>query len=71
MASDTASLIQRSTRLNISDIDFGAFREEPFDAPTLRCLRYMHDIEGHTMCYLRDLLVTRAHKDPELTSFLA
>jgi hypothetical protein len=31
----------------------------------------MHDVEGHTICYLRDLLVTRAHRDAEVTSFLA
>ena len=36
----------------------------------LRCLRYMHDVENHTVCYLRDVLVTRAHRDPEVTSFL-
>ena len=31
---------------------------------------YMHDIECHTICYLRDLLVTSAHRDPEITTFL-
>ena len=36
----------------------------------MRCLRYMHDVEHHTVCYLRDLLVTRAHDDPVITSFL-
>ena len=30
----------------------------------------MHDIELHTICYLRDLLVTSAHRDPEITTFL-
>ena len=30
----------------------------------------MHDVENHTVCYLRDVLVTRAHRDPEVTSFL-
>ncbi len=30
----------------------------------------MHDIEAHTVCYLRDLLVTRAHRDPEVTAFM-
>ena len=30
----------------------------------------MHDVEYHTVCYLRDLLVTRAHDDPEITAFL-
>jgi hypothetical protein len=31
----------------------------------------MHDVEHHTVCYLRDLLLTRAHQDPDVTSFLA
>jgi hypothetical protein len=68
---DTASLVQRSARLQVDDIDFDAFRTDPLDADTLRCLRYMHDVEGHTICYLRDLLVTSAHRDPDVTAFLA
>lgn len=71
MGSDTATLIRRSARLDLDGIDFDAFREQPLDPDALRCLRYMHDVEGHTMCYLRDVLVTRAHKDPEITAFLA
>lgn len=71
MSIDTATLVRRSTRLETDDIDFDAFRTAPLDPGSLRCLRYMHDVEGHTMCYLRDVLVTRAHKDPEITSFLA
>ena len=71
MSTDIDSLIQRSGRLQVDDIDFGAFRDEPLDPATLRCLRYMHDVEGHTACYLRDLLATRAHRDPEITAFLA
>ena len=27
-------------------------------------------LENHTVCYLRDLLLTNAHKDPVVTSFL-
>jgi hypothetical protein len=71
VTTDIGSLIQRSARLSVDDIDFDAFRAQPLDPGTLRCLRYMHDVEGHTACYLRDLLVTRAHRDPELTAFLA
>jgi hypothetical protein len=71
MATDTIHLIERSARLDTADIDYEAFRTTPLDPDTLRCLRYMHDVEGHTMCYLRDVLVTRVHQDPELTAFLA
>jgi hypothetical protein len=71
VGTDIAKLIQRSARLEIDDIDFDAFRTQPLDPNALRCLRYMHDVEGHTICYLRDILVTRAHRDPEVTAFLA
>ncbi len=57
--------------LDDRDIDYDAFLDRPLDDDTLRCLRYMHDIEHHTTCYLRDLLVTSAHDDPAVTSFLA
>src|SRR5688572_6339391 len=56
--------------VDIADIDFERFRTDPLDADTLRCLRYMHDVEHHTSCYLRNLLNTRAHHDPEVTTFL-
>lgn len=56
--------------IDLAGIDFDRFRVEPLDADVLRCLRYMHDVEQHTVCYLRDLLVTRAHLDPEITTFL-
>lgn len=71
MSTDTATLIRRSARLEIEDIDFDSFRCRPLDSASLRCLRYMHDVEGHTMCYLRDVLATRAHRDPDITAFLA
>ena len=56
--------------VELDDLDFDAFRAAPLDESVLRCLRYMHDVEQHTVCYLRDLLVTRAHRDPEITTFL-
>jgi hypothetical protein len=57
-------------RLDLTGVDFDAFRTRPLDDGTLRCLRYMHDVEHHTICYLRDLLVTPAHRDPRVTTFL-
>jgi hypothetical protein len=71
MASDVTTLIRRSARLDVEDLDYRSFAAQALDPDSLRCLRYMHDIEGHTMCYLRDVLVTRAHKDPDVTAFLA
>ena len=53
------------------DLDFGAFADDPLDPDTLRAIEYMHDVELHTICYLRDLLVTPAHNDPDVTTFLS
>ena len=33
-------------------------------------MQYMSDIESHTICYLRDVLVTPSHADPDVTTFL-
>jgi hypothetical protein len=52
------------------DIDFRTFREHPRSPEVLRCLRYLHDVETHTVRRLRDMLVTRADRDPEVTAFL-
>lgn len=60
----------QAAALDVSDLDFDEFRARPLSADVLRCLRYMHDVESHTVCYLRDLLVTRAHRDPSITTFL-
>ena len=57
-------------RLQTDDIDFEAFRDQPLAPDALRCLRYMHDVEAHTSCYLRNLLNTKAHHDPSITKFL-
>ena len=70
MTFDATTFQRHSARLQTEDIDFDVFHDEPLDADALRCLRYMHDVESHTVCYLRDVLVTRAHRDPDITSFL-
>ena len=56
--------------MTLEGIDLHDFVDHPLDPSTLRCLRYMHDVEYHTVCYLRDLLVTPAHRDPTVTTFL-
>jgi len=61
----------RAGRLDLDGIEFGDFRDQPLAPDALRSLRYMHDIEHHTVCYLRDLLLTPAHQDPQITSFLS
>jgi hypothetical protein len=50
-------------RLDYGDLDLrGAFARQPLQPELLRCLRYMHDVEQHTTCYMRNLLNTRAHE---------
>jgi len=71
MPADLESLTSRSRKVDLDGVDFDAFVRTPLDDASLRCLRYMHDVESHTACYLRDLLVTRAHRDATVTAFLA
>jgi rubrerythrin len=65
------SYTARAGRLDLGGIDFDDFRDQPLPRDALRSLRYMHDVEHHTVCYLRDLLLTPAHQDPAITSFLS
>ncbi len=71
MRFDIDDYLSKVAPLDDSDIDYDVFRAQPLDEPSLRTLRYMHDVEHHTTCYLRDLLMTSAHEDPAITSFLA
>ena len=61
----------RVERIRWEDLDLDAFAVDPLDDETLRVIEYMHDVEHHTVCYLRDLLVTPAHNDPAVTTFLS
>jgi hypothetical protein len=65
---DVERYLSRARRLDLEGLDLAGVGVLPEDV--LRCLRYMHDVEGHTVCYLRDLLLTAAHRDPEITAFL-
>jgi hypothetical protein len=58
------------TPIDYRNLDYTAFATRPLSPGALRCLRYMCDIESHTVCYLRDLLVTPSHADPQVTTFL-
>jgi hypothetical protein len=70
MSFDIDAYRRNTMPVEYEDLDYGAFRTRPLSAGALRCLRYMCDIESHTVCYLRDLLVTPSHADPEVTTFL-
>ncbi|MHB1446628.1 MAG: ferritin-like domain-containing protein [Acidimicrobiales bacterium] len=71
MEFDIEAYKTKTERLRWDDLDFGTFRSNPLPEWALRCLRYMHDVEFHTACYLRDLLCSPAHADPDVTAFLS
>lgn len=70
MSFDIDSYRRNTAPVQYDDLDYAAFRARPLSDGALRCLRYMCDVESHTVCYLRDLLVTPSHADPEVTTFL-
>jgi predicted metal-dependent hydrolase len=59
-----------TARLDLDGIAFDAFRDQPLAPDALRVVRFMHDVEQHTACYTRNLLNTKAHLDPEISTFL-
>ena len=70
MAFDLEKFAATSDRVRWEDLDFDTFEEHPLDPATLRALRYMCDVEYHTSCYLRDLLVTHSHRRDEVRGFM-
>jgi hypothetical protein len=68
---DIDSYAARSRALDLSDVDWDDVPRHPLSAEVLRTLRYMQDIEAHTIVCLRTLLFTRALDDPEVATFLA
>src|SRR5579875_1791674 len=70
MAFDIDTFAGTSTKMRWDDLDLDAFRRDPLPERTLRTLRYMCDVEYHTVCYLRDMLVTPSHTDGEVSTFM-
>jgi len=63
--------LARSKAIDLSAIAWSEVPHHPVPAEAIRTLRYMQDIESHTIIYLRSLLATRAIDDPEVAAFLA
>jgi hypothetical protein len=63
--------LSRSRAIDLASIPWERVPEHPLPADAVRTLRYMQDIESHTLIYLRSLLDTRAIDDPEVAAFLA
>lgn len=70
MAFDLETFAETSEPVAWDDLDFDLFEAQPLDADTLRVIRYMCDVEYHTSCFLRDLLVTRSHRRDEARGFM-
>ncbi len=58
---------RRTERLRWDDLDLGRFAVDRLESGALTCVRFMHDVEFHTVCYLRDLLVSPARSGPGLS----
>lgn len=70
VAFDLERFAETSDRVRWEDLDLSLFRSQPLDADTLRSLRYMCDVEYHTSCFLRDMLVTPSHREEAAGGFM-
>jgi hypothetical protein len=70
-AFDIESYVGRSRAVDMSAIAWGDVPRYPVSPEMIRTLRYMQDVESHTIIYLRSLLATRAVDDPDVATFLA
>ena len=70
MVFDIDRFTKTSVRVHWDDLDFEEFRRNPLPPESLRTLRYMCDVEYHTVCYLRDMLVTPSQGDGEVNAFM-
>ncbi|MCW5893707.1 MAG: acyl-ACP desaturase [bacterium] len=61
----------RSRAVDVDDIRWDDVPRTPLRPATVRALRYMQDVEAHTIVYLRQLLATRAIDEPAVATFLA
>src|SRR3989442_8961833 len=68
---DLGTYVSRSRALDLTGIAWDDVPRYPLSPEAVRALRYMQDIETHTIIYLRTLLSTRALDDPEVATFLA
>ena len=71
MKFDIETYKRRTARLDDTDIDYDAFRGAAARrAPRCAASGTCTTSSCTPSCYLRDLLVTRAHDDPDITTFL-
>ena len=68
---DIDAYLARTGALDLTRIEWADVPKYPVSPEAIRTLRYMQDIESHTIVYLRSLLATRAIDDPDVARFLA
>ena len=68
---DIDAYLARTGALDLTGIEWADVPKYPVSPEAIRTLRYMQDIESHTIVYLRSLLATRAIDDPDVARFLA
>lgn len=68
---DLDRYLRASRKLDLDGLDWAAVARHPLRVDEARCLAYMMDVESHTVVYLRDLLSTRAAREPDVTAFLS
>lgn len=68
---DLEKYLRASRKVQIDDLAWDQVREHPLYAGEVRFLRYMMNIEAHTIVYLKELLSTKAIEDAEVTGFLS
>ena len=68
---DLDTYLSRSRAVDLQSVAWDRVLDHPVPPEAIRVLRYMQDIESHTIIYLRSLLDTRVIDDPEVATFLA
>ncbi len=71
MPYDINRLMQLSTAVDISDLDWEYISRVGITDHEARCLRYLSDIESHAILYQEDLLAGHTKLDYELVAFLS
>ena len=68
---DLDKYLRASKKVDLTGVPWDRVGDHPLPPEEARCLAYMMDIESHTVIFLRDLLVTRAAYEPDVTAFLS
>jgi len=68
---DLERFLDLSGAVNVADLDWDAARRIGITDAEAQILRYMADVESHTILYMRDLLGRHGARDREITAFLS